>query len=427
MSLMLYRSTAWVIEPFVPMLLKRRLSRGKESTVRFGERFGHPGLPRPDGPLLWVHAASVGESLSVLPLIERLTSRHDDLNVLVTTGTVTSAEILAERLPPRAIHQFVPVDTPGAVRRFLDHWRPNAALWVESELWPNLLAALDRRDIPRALVNGRMSAGSFARWRYLLETVKGLVGGFRVCLAQTETDAQRFAELGAQQAHFAGDLKAVAALPEADPDALKGLHAAIGERPVWIAASTHEGEEALAWRVHQELAATLPDLLSVIVPRHPIRGDDVARELEADGATVVRRSSGVMPDKSCDVFLGDTMGEMGLYLQLGPIVFIGKSLLHDGGHNPREPARLGRAVVFGPGMTNFVDAAAALTVGGGAIEVADEAGLIDAVADLFADPDRRQAMGEAALAIAERDANGVLDRIEESLKPITDALGHADP
>lgn len=427
MSLMLYRSTAWVIEPFVPMLLKRRLSRGKESTVRFGERFGHPGLPRPDGPLLWVHAASVGESLSVLPLIERLTSRHDALNVLVTTGTVTSAEILAERLPPHAIHQFVPVDTPGAVRRFLDHWRPDAALWVESELWPNLLAALDRRGIPRALVNGRMSAGSFARWRYLLETVKGLVGGFKVCLAQTETDAQRFAELGAKEAHFAGDLKAVAALPEADPAALHALNAAIGERPVWIAASTHEGEEALAWRVHQELAAKLPDLLSVIVPRHPVRGDDVAHELEAAGATVVRRSAGVMPDKGCDIILGDTMGEMGLYLQLGPIVFIGKSLLHDGGHNPREPARLGRAIVFGPGMTNFVDAAAALTVGGGAIEVADEVGLVDAVAELFANPDRRETMGQAALAIAERDANGVLDRVEESLKPITDALGHADP
>lgn len=427
MSLTLYRSTAWVIEPFVPMLLKRRLSRGKESTVRFGERFGHPGLPRPDGPLLWVHAASVGESLSVLPLIERLTSRHEDLNVLVTTGTVTSAEILAERLPPHAFHQFVPVDTPAAVRRFLDHWQPDAALWVESELWPNLLAALDRRGIPRALVNGRMSAGSFARWRYLLETVKGLVGGFKVCLAQTETDAQRFAELGAKQAHFAGDLKAVAALPEADPEALRDLKAAIGERPVWIAASTHEGEEALAWRVHQELAAKLPGLLSVIVPRHPVRGDDVARDLEASGATVVRRSSGTMPDKDSNVILGDTMGEMGLYLQLGPIVFIGKSLLHDGGHNPREPARLGRAIVFGPGMTNFVDAAAALTVGGGAIEVDDEAALVDAVADLFADSDRRHAMGEAALAIAERDANGVLDRVEESLTPITDALGHADP
>ena len=238
---------------------------------------------------------------------------------------------------------------------------------------------------------------------------------------------QRFAELGAKQAHFAGDLKAVAALPEADPEALRDLKAAIGDRPVWIAASTHEGEEALAWRVHQELAAKLPDLLSVIVPRHPVRGDDVAHDLEASGATVVRRSSGTMPDKNCDVILGDTMGEMGLYLQLGPIVFIGKSLLHDGGHNPREPARLGRAIVFGPGMTNFVDAAAALTVGGGAIEVDDEAGLVDAVADLFDDSDRRHAMGEAALAIAERDANGVLDRVEESLTPITDALGHADP
>jgi 3-deoxy-D-manno-octulosonic-acid transferase len=409
----------------MPLILKPRRSLGKEPAERFPERLGHAGKPRPDGPLMWVHAASVGESLSVLPLIARLTANHPKLNVLITTGTVTSAALIAERLPPRALHQFVPVDTPAAVRRFLDHWRPDAALWVESELWPNLLAALDRRHITRTLVNGRMSAGSFARWRYLLGTVRGMIAGFAVCLAQTEADAERFAELGARNARFVGDLKAVADLPEAEPAALAALSAAIAGRPVWIAASTHEGEEALALRVHRRLESGAPGLLSVIVPRHPVRGDQIVAELEGLGAKVARRSRGELPDAQTAVFLGDTMGEMGLYLKLGSVVFVGKSLLHDGGHNPREPARLGRAVLFGPGMTNFVDAAAALTVAGAAIEVADEDSLAEAVADLLADPAKCQAMGDAAMAIAEREAAGVLDRVEAALMPIAEFLGDA--
>ena len=426
MSSALYRIASWVIEPFMPLVLKPRLSMGKEPVERFQERFGRAEKSRPDGPLLWVHAASVGESLSVLPLINRLVDNHIRINVLITTGTVTSAAILAERLPPRAIHQFVPVDTPGAVGRFLDHWRPDAALWVESELWPNLLAALDRRDIPRALVNGRMSAGSFARWRYLLGTVSDMIDGFTVCLAQTEADAERFADLGARKARFVGDLKAVADLPSAEPQELDNLRASIGARPTWIAASTHAGDEALAYRIHQRLAQDKNDILTIIVPRHPIRGDEIAAELEKLGARVARRSIGEMPNAETNVFLGDTMGEMGLYLQLGSVVYIGKSILHDGGHNPREPARLGRAVVFGPGMTNFVDAAAALSVSGGAIEVLDEDGLGDTVVELFADDAKREAMGQTAMAVAEREAAGVLDRVEEALQPITGALDHAD-
>ena len=425
MNRAIYRVASWVAEPFMPLILKPRRSLGKEPAERFPERLGHAGKPRPDGPLMWVHAASVGESLSVLPLIARLTANHPKLNVLITTGTVTSAALIAERLPPRALHQFVPVDTPAAVRRFLDHWRPDAALWVESELWPNLLAALDRRHITRTLVNGRMSAGSFARWRYLLGTVRGMIAGFAVCLAQTEADAERFAELGARNARFVGDLKAVADLPEAEPAALAALSAAIAGRPVWIAASTHEGEEALALRVHRRLESGAPGLLSVIVPRHPVRGDQIVAELEGLGAKVARRSRGELPDAQTAVFLGDTMGEMGLYLKLGSVVFVGKSLLHDGGHNPREPARLGRAVLFGPGMTNFVDAAAALTVAGAAIEVADEDSLAEAVADLLADPAKCQAMGDAAMAIAEREAAGVLDRVEAALMPIAEFLGDA--
>jgi 3-deoxy-D-manno-octulosonic-acid transferase len=275
------------------------------------------------------------------------------------------------------------------------------------------------------LVNGRMSAGSFARWRYLTGTVRRMIAGFAVCLAQTEADAERFAELGARGARFVGDLKAVADLPEAEPRALDALREAIAGRPVWIAASTHAGEEALALRVHRRLETGAAGLLSVIVPRHPVRGDEIAAELESLGATVARRSKGERPGPDTAVFLGDTMGEMGLYLRLGSVVFIGKSLLHDGGHNPREPARLGCAIVFGPGMTNFVDAAAALTVAGGAREVSDEDALAEAVGELLAKPEKREAMGQAALSVAEREATGVLDRVEEALQPITDALTHA--
>ncbi len=425
MPLSLYRLLSHAARPLVPLLLARRLARGKEERARLGERRGYPGLSRPDAPLIWLHAASVGESLSILPLIEHLLARDPACHALVTTGTVTSATILAQRLPPRSAHQYVPVDTPDAVARFLDHWRPDAALWVESELWPNLLMETRRRGIPIGLVNARMSQRSFRRWARLPGLVRPLLTGFATTLAQSEADGARYTALGARDVRVIGDLKAVAAPLQADPETVARLRQAIGKRPVWLAASTHHGEEAMAGRVHRALAEHHRDLLTIIVPRHAARGDTVNQELAAQGFAVARRGKGAAPKPGDAIFLGDTMGEMGLYLALAPTVFVGKSLLHEGGHNPREPALLGRAVLFGPHMENFATAAAALQQAGGALEVADEAALAAQLRRLLDSPSIATEMGARAKARAEAEAAGILDATLDALAPVLDRLGHA--
>lgn len=425
MPLRLYRLLSHAARPLVPLLLARRLASGKEERARLGERRGYPGLSRPEAPLIWLHAASVGESLSILPLVEHLLARDPACHALVTTGTVTSAKILAARLPPRSAHQYVPVDTPDAVARFLDHWRPDAALWVESELWPNLLMETQRRGIAVGLVNARMSQRSFRRWARLPGLVRPLLAGFAATLAQSEADGARYTALGARDVRVVGDLKAVAAPLQADPDTLARLRQAIGRRPVWLAASTHPGEEGLAGRVHRVLAEHHRDLLTVIVPRHAARGDAIAAELAALALSVARRGKGAAPKADDAVFLGDTMGEMGLYLALAPAVFVGKSLLHEGGHNPREPALLGRAVLFGPHMENFATAAAALQQAGGAVEVADEAALAAQLRRLLDSPAIATEMGARARARAEAEAAGILDAALDALAPVLDRLGHA--
>lgn len=425
MPLDLYRLLSHALRPLVPLLLAHRLAAGKEERTRLAERRGFAGLSRPQAPLVWLHAASVGESLSVLPLIEHLLARDPACHALVTTGTVTSARILADRLPPRSAHQYVPVDTPDAVARFLDHWRPDAALWVESELWPNLLAESRRRGIPLALVNARMSQRSFRRWGRLPGLVRPLLTGFAVTLAQSEADGARYTALGARDVRVVGDLKAIAAPLAAEPEALARLQHAIGHRPVWLAASTHGGEEAMAGRVHRILAEHHRDLLTIVVPRHAARGDTIAAELATLGLSVARRGKGAVPRPDDTIFLGDTMGEMGLYLALAPSVFVGKSLLHEGGHNPREPALLGRAVLFGPHMENFAAAAAALQQAGGAVMVADEAALAAQLRRLLDSPAIAREMGERARARARADAAGILDATLDALAPVLDRLGHA--
>lgn len=425
MALAIYRLLSHAARPLVPLLLGWRAAAGKEDRSRLAERRGIAGLSRPDAPLLWLHAASVGESLSILPLIEHLLARDPACHALVTTGTVTSARILAGRLPLRSAHQYVPLDTPNAVSRFLDHWRPDAALWVESELWPNLLLETRRRGIPVGLVNARMSQRSFRRWARLPGLVRPLLAGLGATLAQSEADAARFTALGAHDVRVVGDLKAVAAPLAADGDALARLRAAIGSRPVWLAASTHSGEESLIGRVHRTLCQHHPRLLTVIVPRHAGRGETIAADLAGHGLTVARRSKGALPQADQAIYLGDTMGEMGLYLALAPAVFVGKSLLHEGGHNPREPALLGRAVLFGPHMENFAAAAAALLQSGGALQVADETALAAQMRRLLDSPAIAADMGARALARANLDATGILDATLDALAPILERLDHA--
>ena len=403
MILGLYRLLTTLGGPLILRYLRRRLARGKEDPVRFEERLGKAGLPRPVGGLVWLHAASVGEAVSMLPVVEALQKRA---TVLVTTGTVTSAAMMRDRLPAGAIHQFVPVDRVAWVRRFLDHWKPDLALWVESELWPNLLIETARRKIPLVLLNGRISARSFRRWLKMRGFIGKLLSCFVLCLGQTEEDARRLATLGAAKTACLGNLKfAVPALP-VDEGELAGLLAELGERPRWLAASTHAGEEALAARVHQALG--IPDLVTLIVPRHPDRGAEIAAEVKGS-----LRSRG---EPIRDIYIADTMGELGLFYRAAPLVFVGKSLIGEGGQNPLEPARLGASVLFGPHMGNFADIAHRMQEAGAAIQVATEGDLVAALHRRLAEPALIAAEGDRAKQFASAE-DGVLAAVIEIIGP----------
>jgi 3-deoxy-D-manno-octulosonic-acid transferase len=422
--LTLYRAAGVLAEPFVRAALRARRRRGKEDPARIAERLGHAGRARPQGPLAWVHAASVGESLSMIPLIERLISNRPELGVLVTTGTVSSAAMMAERLPAGAFHQYAPVDRLSFVRRFLDHWRPDLALWAESEFWPNLIAEAHARAIPLVLVNGRVSARSFSRWRLARPLIAELLGGFALCLGQSEADTERLQALGSRSARCLGNLKFAAPPLPADAAELERLADALGGRPRWLVASSHEGEEAIAGRVHRRVCAQFPALLTIVVPRHPERGPAVAKTLRDLGLEVRSRSQGESPGPGTDVYLADTLGELGLFFRLAPVVLVGKSLVPLGGQNPLEPARLGCAVLFGPHMTNFRDIAERMKVAAAADEVADEDALSQSLARLLDDDSARQRCADAALRFAESQAH-VLDAVVSAIEPLLDASAGA--
>ncbi len=421
MMLSLYRWATTLGGPAIRFYLDRRMARGKEDPERFGERLGRAGRPRPAGPVVWMHGASVGEAISVLPLIERVRALRPEATVLLTTGTVTSARLMATRLPEGALHQFVPVDRVAYVRSFLDHWRPDLALWAESEFWPNLIGETAKRGIPIVLINGRVSDRSFARWRRHRKTIGKILGGFKLCLGQSQVDAERLADLGAPAVASPGNLKLAAPPLPADPAVLADLKAQVAGRPVWVAASTHAGEEVLCGRVHRQLAFSHPGLLTVIVPRHPDRGPGIAQELTAEGLAVARRSAGEAITPATDVYIADTIGELGLFYRLAGVAFIGKSLVPLGGQNPLEAACLDCAVLFGPHMGNFREIAARLKESGGAEEVADEAALVAVLGRLLTDGEARRAQGAAALAFAKAEAR-VLERIVGELAPFLKGL-----
>ncbi|MGQ9370382.1 3-deoxy-D-manno-octulosonic acid transferase [Azospirillum sp. ST 5-10] len=414
---LLYRGLTTIAGPAVRLYLDRRRDAGKEDPARQGERLGHPAHPRPDGPLVWVHAASVGEANSVLVLVERLLADCPGAHVLMTTGTVSSADLMARRLPPRAFHQYVPVDLPAAVDRFLDHWRPDLALWIESEIWPNLLHGIRRRAIPAALVNARLSARSYARWRWLPRVSTDLLSTFRIALAQTETDAERLRALGAPAVSCVGNLKFSAAPPPADPAALAALAAAVAGRPVWLMASTHAGEEEIAAGVHAAWADRLPGLLTVVAPRHPHRGPAVAEALAARGLDVARRAAGALPGPADAVYVADTLGELGVLYRVAPVVCMGGSFVPHGGQNPVEPAQLGCAVLYGPHMWNFAEITDRLEAAGGALALADAAALGDAVGRLLADAAARAAVVDGATRVTAENAR-IVDRAMAVLAPL---------
>lgn len=413
-----YRGAGRLASPLLGLFLAARGRAGKEDRARRGERYGLSRLARPDGPLVWVHAASVGETLAVMGLIERIAG--EGIAVLLTTGTVTSAAIAARRLPPGAHHQYVPLDVASWVGRFLDHWRPTLAVFVESEIWPSTVHELAARAIPQVLVNGRISARSARRWGAVDGLAAALFGRLALTLAQSPADAERLSALGARDVAVTGNLKFDGAPPTVDASELARLTAVIGDRPTWVAASTHAGEEALVAAAHARLAQQLPGLLTVLAPRHPQRGDEVRALIAEAGLTVASRSKGETPDAATDVYLTDTIGEMGLIYRLAPVAYIGGSLVPHGGQNPIEPSRLDVAVVHGPHVFNFADLYRDLDETGGAQAVADLDGLVAAIASAHTDPAGRAARIACARVVVDR-ATGALDRTFAALRPLMGA------
>jgi 3-deoxy-D-manno-octulosonic-acid transferase len=426
--LKLYRATTRAARPLAPLLLRWRARRGKELTDRSGERYGIPSKPRPPGPLVWFHAASVGETMTILPLIDALALDRPNHHFLLTTGTVTAANLAADRLGPRMIHQFQPLDVPDYVGAFLDYWRPNLGVFTESEIWPNLILEADARGIALAIVNARMSKTSFRRWRKRPTVALPLFSRFSAVLAQNQTYARHFSDLGARTAVETGNLKIdVPPLPVNEAE-LARLRAAIGIRPRWLAASTHHDEESIAAGAHVEIAKSAPGLLTILAPRHPERGDAIADAVARAGLKLARRSRGELPAADTEIYLADTLGELGTFYALSPIVFMGKSLSGDGGggHNPIEPIRLGAAVLTGPSWHNFEDAYRALIASGGTLEVRDGAALASAVVRLLADPDALAQQNAAGLRSINRLTGG-LQRTREALERLLPDDGSSPP
>ncbi|MCW5729167.1 MAG: 3-deoxy-D-manno-octulosonic acid transferase [Alphaproteobacteria bacterium] len=374
----------------------RRLALGREDPARARERFGEYLVPRPDGPLIWLHAASVGESGVARLLAAGVRRDWSALGLLVTTGTRSAAGQFAANLEPGMWHAYAPYDVMPAVSRFLDHWRPDLAIFIEQELWPGMLGELDRRGIPRLLCNGRISPASWRRWHLARFASRRLLRGFALVLAASPDDADRLASLGASEVRVPGNLKFAAPSPEAEPAALASLAAALGAAPRWLAASIHAGEEAAVVAAHRILAAERPGLVTLVAPRHPDRGEAIAARCRAAGIPVRRHGLGELPPASGGILVADTLGEMGLWHRLSPVAFLGGSLAPAGGHNPAEAAGLGAALLVGPGHWNFSQAYRDLIALGAALPIADGAALAQALAELLAQPQQVAAMGAAA-------------------------------
>lgn len=417
-SLALYRQAMRAFHGFAPGVLRRRVAEGKEDASRWRERLGESEKARPDGRLVWFHGVSVGESLSALPVIEAIRASRADLNVLITSATITSAEILSQRLPDGVIHQFAPVDTPQAVRAFLDHWRPDLAVLIESDIWPVLLGELDARRIPRILLSARITEKTAKGWCRFRASMSSLLAGFQLISAQDGASETRLKTMGAKVAariKARANLKTLGAAPPVDAAKATALKAMIGGRFVWLAASTHPGEDDL-------IAQTLePGLLGgdllILAPRHPVRAGEIRAGVAAMGLCVAQRSLREAINDRVQVYLADTLGEMGTLFTLSDIVIMGGGFFDGvGGHNPLEPARLGKSVVTGPDIANWRGVYTDLVQDGAALKTTAEA-LGAAVRRLRHHPDEVYAMDRRALAFSQRE-DGALDTVMALLTPL---------
>lgn len=415
----LYRAVTYVLAPLAWQVVGRKLKRQGVQPHRRHEILGNTTAPRPRQPVIWLHGASVGESLSALTLIARLGDRLPKAEFLLTSGTATSAALAESRLPPRTRHQFAPLDAPGPVRRFLAHWRPRAAIFVESELWPVTLAETRASGAQLALVNARLSPRSVDGWCKFPDTARFVMDQFALILTQNPSAAEDLRRMGADPSRLlpGGNLKAFAPALPVDPQALAALKAALSGRPHWLAASTHPGEEAPVLAAHQRLLAERPDLCLILAPRHPDRAGEIARLIAEHGLTHTTRSKG--ESTGAQVYLADTLGEMGLWYDLAPFAFLGGSLTDMGGHNPFEPAQMATPILTGPHLRNFPESFAPLLMAGGAVQVEDAASLERAARHWLDDPEARADAGLAAKGCAKANdsaLDAMIDRLLVSLQ-----------
>ncbi len=408
-----------LIATLYPMVIsryiKRRKEKGKEDIKRFNERIGRPSMPRPEGKLFWFHGASVGESLSMLPLINKLLETYPEAHVMVTTGTLTSAELMGKRLPERAFHQYIPIDNPFFTTRFVKHWQPDAVLWFESDFWPAMLNSIKRKNIPLILVNGRISNKSFKRWQQFDFICKELLSCFSFCLGQSDEDAYRLRVLGAKEAICLGNIK-YAGLPlPVDEEKKVELEKQMNGRTVWLACSTHDDEEFKIARFHNELKKDFPDLLLIIVPRHPHRGVEIKQRIQDElKLNVSLRSAKELITAKTDIYVADTIGELGIWYNLCPLIFVGGSLIPHGGQNFMEPSRYRCAVIVGPHMHNFTDAMNRAKKADAVIQVNDVLDLVDNVRQLLSNKELLEAKRSLAYNWATSEAkvlDGILDKV----------------
>ena len=412
----IYRLLTDIGSPLIGLYLRRRLAAGREDGARIGERFGHASRPRPDGRLIWCHAASVGEAVSLLLLIEKIHATYADIAVLLTTGTVTAARMMETRLPSYAVHQYVPIDRMPCVMRFLDHWKPQLAVWIESELWPNTLAVLKRRGIPTVLLNARMSDKSFRNWHRFKAFAREVMSAFSLCLAQTADDRGRFIALGASPVKSIGNLKYASAPLPFDKQALGLVASQIVGRPVWLMASTHRGEEEMALAAHKKLETDHPGLLTIIVPRHAVRGDEIAKLAADADLRVARRSHSEAITHQAQIYLADTMGELGLFYSLCPIAVIGGSFVQIGGHNPIEAAQLNAAIIVGPYMYKTLGILREFLNEQAVLQVQHANEIAFAVDRLLSQPHERDRLAQAARLLADSKRH-ILDLMINELEP----------
>lgn len=413
MLLGLYKTAMNLSTPLLLSYLQKRTKRGKEDATRAHERRGNPTLPRPPAPFVWFHAASVGESLALLAVIDKMLNDYPAVSVMVTTGTVTSAKLMADRLPRRAFHQYVPVDHPQWTEKFLDHWHPDLVVWSESELWPNILFGIKSRRMPAVLLNARMSEETFCKWRFAKGMIAEMLSTFDLCLAQNEAEAQRLVKLGAKAVTVSTNLKYAAAPLPFDTEKLAAMEKETAGRDVVLFASTHAGEEEIALRVHAKLKEKHPRLLTIIVPRHPKRGEEITKL--ASGFAVSLRSKNEAVEK-CDVYIADTLGELGLFYRLCKTVIMGGTFADVGGHNPIEPAQFGCVIFAGPQTYNFITITEDFQKQNALVCVKDENDLAEKLQAALENPQGFAAMGKAA-AVWANEKSHVVDDVAASLTP----------